>query len=91
VAASSATNDNSCTVPVFERIGAAPGLGVENFRTSGYSGANADGGPIALARTREGYVEIIEMGTVTNASHQTLVLVQAKVERFRWYDTLERT
>src|SRR5262249_51896296 len=32
----------------------------------------ADGGPTGPTRTREGYVEIIEMGTVTNASHGTL-------------------
>jgi hypothetical protein len=67
-----ATNDNSCTVPTFERSSAAPGIGVVNLSTSGYSGANADGGPTALSRTREGYIEIIEMGTITNGSHQTL-------------------
>ena len=33
---------------------------------------NADGGPTGITRTREGYVEIIEMGTVTNDHQATL-------------------
>ena len=66
--ASIATNDNSCTVPPFPPIG----TGAPAFRDAGYTGANADGGPAGIARTREGYVEIIEMGTVTNDHHATL-------------------
>jgi len=70
-----ATNDNSCTVPKFlSTFGPAPGQGggTVSFSNAGYSGTNADGGPTALSRTREGYVEIIEMGTVTNDHQQTL-------------------
>jgi hypothetical protein len=63
-----ATNDNSCTVPAFPPIGA----GAAAFRDAGYTGVNADGGPTGITRTREGYVEIIEMGTVTNDHQATL-------------------
>lgn len=62
------TNDNSCTVPVIPATGAA-------FRTIAFDGQSAqgkDGGPTSLARTREGYVELIEMGTVTNTQNSTL-------------------
>lgn len=74
-AAAIATNDNSCTAPAFAKtFGPAPGQGpgVAAFGTAGYTGTNADGGPTGVTRTREGYVEVIEMGTVTNASHGTL-------------------
>jgi len=63
-----ATNDNSCTVPTFPPISA----GAAAFRDAGYTGANADGGPVGIGRTREGYIEIIEMGTVTNDQQSTL-------------------
>jgi hypothetical protein len=63
------TNDNSCTVPVIPAVG-------QPFRTSAFDGGIAsqpkDGGPTSLTRTREGYVELIEMGTVTNESASTL-------------------
>jgi len=62
------TNDNSCTVPAIPAAGVA-------FRTAAFDGSTAqgkDGGPTNLARTREGYVELIEMGTVTNESSSTL-------------------
>jgi len=52
------SNDTSCTVP------ALPAGGVE-FRNFQYSGTNADGETTSLDRSREGYVEIIELGTVT--------------------------
>ena len=70
-----ATNDNSCTVPAFPKtFGPAPGsgAGAAAFRDAGYTGANADQGPTAITRTREGYLEIIEMGTVTNDHQSTL-------------------
>lgn len=62
------TNDNSCTVPAIPSGGQA-------FRTAAFDGSTAqgkDGGPTGLSRTREGYVELIEMGTVTNADEDTL-------------------
>lgn len=63
------TNDNSCTVPAIPTGGQA-------FRTAAFDGSLAgqpkDGGPTALSRVREGYVEMIEMGTVINETHSTL-------------------
>ncbi len=53
------STDKSCTVP------ALPVGGVE-FRNFQYTGDNADGEDVSLNRTREGYVEIIEMGTVNH-------------------------
>ena len=51
------TADVSCTNP------AIPGTGVD-FRNILYSGTNADGAGQGLERTREGYVEMIEMATM---------------------------
>lgn len=65
------TSDTSCTVP------AIPAAGVDfvNFEYARPTGFNPDGtaiipkanGPFQLSRTREGHIEIIEMGVVTNA------------------------
>ncbi len=56
------TWDNSCTVP------AIPEDGVELrnllFTDFNSQNMNADGGPEGIERTREGYIEVIEMGTV---------------------------
>lgn len=49
--------DNSCTVP------AIPDDGVE-FRNTEYAVTEPDGEDTSLDRTREGYIEIIEMGVV---------------------------
>ena len=54
------TNDKSCTAPAITG-------GSVSFRNYNYSGAAADGASTSLTRTREGYVEMIEMGTVNNA------------------------
>jgi hypothetical protein len=53
------TADNSCTVPV---VGSTP----TPFVNYAYAGGNTDTGPTNLGRTTEGYVELIEMGTVNN-------------------------
>lgn len=55
------TGDVSCTVP------AIPSGGVE-FRNYQYSGEFVDGEDTSLNRTREGYVEIIEMGVPLHTS-----------------------
>jgi hypothetical protein len=55
------TFDKSCTTPVVSSNPASPTAFV-NFA---FSGTNADGATTSLDRTREGYVEIIEMGDVT--------------------------
>jgi hypothetical protein len=48
------------------------GGGTVSLSNGGYSGTNADRGPAALSHAREGCVEIIEMGTVTNDYRSTL-------------------
>jgi hypothetical protein len=55
------TNDVSCTNP------AIPAGGVD-FRNFEYTGARADGLSVGLERTREGYVEMFEMGTLNPAT-----------------------
>lgn len=50
------TTDTSCTVPTIPADGVA-------FRNFEYAG---DGGPQGLDRTREGYVEVIEMGVISD-------------------------
>jgi hypothetical protein len=57
------TADTSCTVPAIP----AAGVQLRNLLFSNGSGTqnqNADGGPSGLERTREGYIEVIEMGTL---------------------------
>jgi hypothetical protein len=58
------TFDKSCTVPVVSSDVTSP----TPFVNFAYTGTNADGADTSLDRTREGYVEIIEMGDVTGAT-----------------------
>ena len=58
------TADKSCTTPVVSSSAASPSAFV-NFA---YAGSNDDKAGTSLDRTREGYVEIIEMGNVTGAT-----------------------
>jgi hypothetical protein len=61
------TNDTSCTVPKLPTTAAtALPLTTANFDGSGVQGR--DGGPTGVARTREGHIEVVEMGTVTDPS-----------------------
>ena len=65
------SGDNSCTVPKLPTT-AATAL---PFTTANFDGTGAqgkDGGPTGVARTREGHIEIIEMGAVTNATNNSL-------------------
>jgi hypothetical protein len=55
------TADNSCTVP---SLSTTP----TPFVNYAFAGANSDTGPSDLSRTLEGYVELIEMGTVDNTT-----------------------
>ena len=67
------STDNSCTVPKLPTTAATARL----FTTSNFDGSGAqgkDGGPTGVARTREGHIEIIEMGALT-ASSPTLKAV----------------
>jgi hypothetical protein len=60
------TPDTSCTVPAIP----AEGAELRNLLFSDNGGANdnADGGPSEVSRTREGYIEIIEMGTLDDTA-----------------------
>ena len=63
------TSDTSCTSP------AIPATGID-FRNYAYIGASTDSAGAGVDRTREGYVEIVEMATVngtllTNITHTT--------------------
>ena len=73
-AAAIATKDTSCTVPEFAPLG-GQGLKSLSFTNTAYSAANADGAPDTLARTHEGYFEVIEMGVVTNATKNSLTAI----------------
>lgn len=53
-----AVNDRSCTSPLFPLVERA------NFVNFSYSGASSDGEDTTLSRTREGHIEVIEMGEV---------------------------
>lgn len=56
------TNDKTCTQPQLPVIDAAAGLRGIDFTNFDYTQSNADGGPTGLDRTKEGHVEVIEMG-----------------------------
>jgi hypothetical protein len=58
------TFDKSCTSPTVSSNAASP-TGFVNYA---YTGTFADGADASLDRTREGYVEIIEMGDVTGST-----------------------
>lgn len=63
------TGDNSCTAPRFAQSGETlNGIPFVSFFNFAYIAPAADGGPTNLERTREGYVEIIEMGTIIAGS-----------------------
>ena len=55
------SHDHSCTFPALPAAGVA-------FRTAGYTGANADGGPTGIERTREGSIQLIALGDVIPGS-----------------------
>jgi hypothetical protein len=58
------TPDTSCTDPKVSASATNP----TNFLNYAYTGSNADNGGTSLDRTREGYVEIIEMGSIFGGS-----------------------
>jgi hypothetical protein len=64
--------DNSCTVPYLYGQGIEAGLeyGMQEFLPYDYTGKNADGGPTDISRASEGYMQMIEMGTLTNDSER---------------------
>jgi len=62
------TSDASCTEPAFS--GSGSGARFLDFRNDAFAGGSDDGAGSGLDRTREGFVEILEMGTLTGASAQ---------------------
>jgi hypothetical protein len=58
------TTDKSCTTPTVSSSASTP----TEFVNFAYTGSAADGADASLDRTREGYVEIIEMGNLTGAT-----------------------
>lgn len=74
------TDDNSCTapdikgstLPPLQQLPLPDGRSYLPFTNALFSGGNADGGPTGLERTREGHFEIIEMGTVIDATENSL-------------------
>ncbi len=58
------TPDASCTQPVVSSSAASP----TPFVNYAYTGSAADGADTSLDRTREGYIEIIEMGNIVDGS-----------------------
>jgi hypothetical protein len=59
--ASIITADTSCTDPEIPHVGLP-------FLATGFSGPHADGAGDGPGRTREGFVEVLEMGTLTGTS-----------------------
>lgn len=66
------TDDKSCTLPALRDNAALPMLGdgrrYDPFANLAYTGAFADTGPTEVARTREGSIEVIEMGELIGRS-----------------------
>ena len=60
------TTDTSCTVPALST--SQGGAGSVEFRNFEYTGSKADGEDQTLNRTREGYIELIEMGELNTNS-----------------------
>jgi len=66
------TIDNSCTSPI---LSGSPA--VLPFQNALYSGANDDGNGTGLDRTREGFVEILGMATLTGATATAVSVTSA--------------
>lgn len=65
------TPDNSCTVPAIPGAGNKagqyePGVEFRNYQYQGTAYNNNAGGPQGTDRTRTGYLEVIEMGTLND-------------------------
>jgi len=66
------TLDKSCTLPPIP-------AGGQNFVNFAYTGSNSDKGGTSLDRTKEGYVEIIEMATFTTSSTTSQIVTHVIV------------
>jgi hypothetical protein len=74
IPAALASYDTSCTSPRLATTLGAP-LNLQDFSLSAFTGANNDGGPQGAERTREGHIEVIEMGVIRDASDLSLLTV----------------
>jgi hypothetical protein len=69
-------DDTSCTVPILANVNPQlPGRSYQPFLSYAYIGNEADSGPTDDARTREGFLEIIEMAEVTGATRMAVTPV----------------
>ena len=79
------TDDPSCTVPDLRNDATLPVLGdgrrYAKFSTADYTGARADGGPAGAARTREGHVELFEMGKMAGPSAEAANMIYGENTR----------
>lgn len=63
------THDNSCTVPRIKGNPELPSIGGTTYAPFfNYAYADLDPGPDGLERTREGYIEVIEMANIIGAA-----------------------
>lgn len=62
------STDRSCTAPLLGNTPASAQAFVNSYYTGNVAGTTADNAGVGLDRTREGYVEIIEMGVVANGA-----------------------
>lgn len=62
------STDRSCTAPALGTTAATAQPFVNYYYTGQVASTTSDNGGVSLDRTREGYVEIIEMGVVANAA-----------------------
>jgi hypothetical protein len=73
------TSDNTCTAPRIKNNTSLPALTNGNryvpFLNYAYTGTNDDAGPDTLDRTREGHIEMIEMGEVVDRSRGSLTAI----------------
>lgn len=74
------TNDPSCTVPAITQV-LPSGFRQRSFALADFTGLRADSGPQDAARTHEGYVEVIEMGTFVPGSPTDLELRRPAEQR----------
>ncbi len=74
------TLDRSCTDPALRESTTLPQVGSNGYRympfsNASYTGPRNDSGPDDLARTREGYITLIELGEVTPGGSGTLAAI----------------
>ncbi len=70
------SRDPSCTTPAFRTGGTtSDGSPYLSLIDNNYSGAMSDGGPSGLARTRQGWIEVIALANVTGPLASSITLI----------------